>query len=343
MWFDQPKRGDHNVKGANQVLARIQGLFPKVTRTTIYSATAKKSVPALKGIGFVATRPSSDPVPTQYPPQQTVTQQDFRPTRPSFSNFEQNQEILEEAETETNIENLADNFVPKTIEPAFTGSGGSESLDINVSICGTGAETGSSDAETGSGDAETESGGIEKPIAPSAPFVEPTEPTAQSVPPIAPPESVTELPAPMASEEREPKLDADLVLQIADSLRFAISVQDAVAVREIARKSINLDKTGRLHAAVKNCLTPEENEACRILANPKQSQPEPIARDFAKRIREAISYQSPAVASAIERELSEAIDADVLTEADVVAVVGDVQFGEFKRLVARRGDPGVAP
>jgi hypothetical protein len=27
-----------------------------------------------------------------------------------------------------------------------------------------------------------------------------------------------------------------------------------------------------------------------------------------------------------------------------VAVVGDVQFGEFKRLVARRlGDPGVAP
>jgi putative DNA primase/helicase len=96
VWFDQPKRGDHNVKGANQVLARIQALFPKVTRTTIYSATAKKSVPALKGIGFVATRPSSDPETTQYPPQETVTQQDFRPTRPSFSNFEQNQEILEE-------------------------------------------------------------------------------------------------------------------------------------------------------------------------------------------------------------------------------------------------------
>ena len=49
------------------------------------------------------------------------------------------------------------------------------------------------------------------------------------------------------------------------------------------------------------------------------------------------------MASAIERELSEAINADQLTEADVVAVVGDVQFGEFKRLVARRGDPGVAP
>ena len=161
LWFDQPRRGDHNVKGANQVLARIQALFPKATRTTIYSATAKKSVPALKGIGFVATRPSSAPVPTQYPPQETVTQQDGRPTRPSFSNLEQNQEILEE--TETDIENLADNFVAElvaeTIEPAETGSGGSEPLDINVSICGTGAETGSGDAETGSG-------GIEKPIAP---------------------------------------------------------------------------------------------------------------------------------------------------------------------------------
>jgi hypothetical protein len=63
LWFDQPRKGDHNVKGANQVLTRIQALFPKATRTTIYSATAKKSVPTLKGVGFVATRPSSDPIP----------------------------------------------------------------------------------------------------------------------------------------------------------------------------------------------------------------------------------------------------------------------------------------
>jgi phage/plasmid-associated DNA primase len=322
VWFDQPKRGDHNVKGANQVLARIQALFPKVTRTTIYSATAKKSVPALKGIGFVATRPSFDPVPTQHPPQETVTQQDFRPTRPSFSNFEQNQEILEEAETETetNIENLADNFVPETVEPAETGSGGSEPLNINVSICGTGAETGSGDAETGSG-------GIEKPIA----FSEP-----------------------------EPKLDAELVKQIAATLRTAISVQDAVAVREIASKSINLDKTRRLHAAVKNCLTPEENEACRILAKANQSQSQPIRSlstsdcdavsteadpptppvlelhtDFARRIEEALGYNSPAVASAIETDLNRAIDAGQLTAADVVGVVGDQQFLDFKELVAR--------
>jgi hypothetical protein len=70
----------------------------------------------------------------------------------------------------------------------------------------------------------------------------------------------------------------------------------------------------------------------------------PIARDFANRIFEAISYKSPAVASAIQNNLDEAIDAGKLTSAEVVTVVGDVQFGEFKRLVARRlGDPGVVP
>lgn len=171
LWFDQPRRGDHNVKGANQVLARIQQLFPKATRTTIYSATAKKSVPALKGIGFVDTRPSSDPVPTQYPPQETLAQQDFRATRPSFSNFEQNQKILET--TETDIENLADNFVPKTVEPAETGAGGTEPLEINVSTCGTEAETGAGDVETGAGE-------VKVPIAP--PLVQTAPTTPETVP-----------------------------------------------------------------------------------------------------------------------------------------------------------------
>jgi hypothetical protein len=50
------------------------------------------------------------------------------------------------------------------------------------------------------------------------------------------------------------------------------------------------------------------------------------------------------VGGAIQTDLERAIDAGKLTFAEVVAVVGDVQFGEFKRLVARRsGDPGVAP
>jgi hypothetical protein len=63
--------------------------------------------------------------------------------------------------------------------------------------------------------------------------------------------------------------------------------------------------------------------------------PPPLAREFAKRISEAISYQSPAVASAIQTDLNRALDAGQLTAADVVGVVGDRQFLDFKELVAR--------
>ena len=59
----------------------------------------------------------------------------------------------------------------------------------------------------------------------------------------------------------------------------------------------------------------------------------PVARDFAKRIREAIGYQSPAVASAIQNNLEDTIDAGKVTAADVVAVVGAAEFVEFDRLL----------
>lgn len=253
VWFDQPKRGDHNVKGANQVLARIQALFPKVTRTTIYSATAKKSVPALTGIGFVATRPSSDPVPPQYPPQETVIQQDFRPTRPSFSDFEQNQEILEEAETETeaDINNLADNFVPKTVEPAKTGSGGSESLDINVSICGTGAETGAGDTETGSG-------GIEKPIAPPETEPAPTAPTAPTVPP---PESIAEN-IPDSTNPSQNNCKPTKSVEFAEQIRKAIANFDRSLAIQVTRAL--KDKT-ELRKEVRAALTVDEFDNFRLL------------------------------------------------------------------------------
>jgi hypothetical protein len=38
------------------------------------------------------------------------------------------------------------------------------------------------------------------------------------------------------------------------------------------------------------------------------------------------------VASAIERELSEAIDTGQLTATDVLAVVGETEFTRFKRI-----------
>jgi hypothetical protein len=57
-----------------------------------------------------------------------------------------------------------------------------------------------------------------------------------------------------------------------------------------------------------------------------------IACDFARRIREALGYQSPAVAGAVQSDLERAIDAGSLTAADVVAVVGAAEFAEFDRL-----------
>jgi hypothetical protein len=99
----------------------------------------------------------------------------------------------------------------------------------------------------------------EESIAPPEPE---TASTAPTVPPIAPP---------------EPEPDAELVKQIAATLRKAISVNDEVAVKEIVKNIIKRDSTRRLQTAVKDSLTPEENEACRtLLLNRKQSQPQPV-------------------------------------------------------------------
>ena len=46
-----------------------------------------------------------------------------------------------------------------------------------------------------------------------------------------------------------------------------------------------------------------------------------------------IGYNSPAVASAIQNNLEDAIDAGKVTAADVVAVVGAAEFVEFDRLL----------
>jgi phage/plasmid-associated DNA primase len=161
LWLDQPRRGDSNVKGVNQVLARIQQLFPKATRTTVYNATSKRSVAALSGIGFVDTRTSSAPVPHHHPHQENLTNQDLRTTRTSFSNSEQNQKKSEEDDVwETDNRNeYPEKITAKTVKPAETGAGGAEPLEIKDFSCGSGAGIGAGEVETGAG-------GIEKPIAP---------------------------------------------------------------------------------------------------------------------------------------------------------------------------------
>jgi len=51
----------------------------------------------------------------------------------------------------------------------------------------------------------------------------------------------------------------------------------------------------------------------------------------AQRIQEAISYQSYAVVEAIDEDLKEAIGAGKLPSGDVLVIIGEAQFGKFKR------------
>ncbi len=66
-WVDQAKPGDKNVKGLNQVIARISQLFPQAKRGTRYCPLSHRSIPILTGVGF------SKPV-LESPPQSVVAE-----------------------------------------------------------------------------------------------------------------------------------------------------------------------------------------------------------------------------------------------------------------------------
>jgi hypothetical protein len=105
---------------------------------------------------------------------------------------------------------------------------------------------------------------------------------------------------------------------------------DREVAQDVAAILKEVCQNGHADRAPSGQTLPETNSS-----NFRTTGPPPLAREFAQRIREAIGYNSPAVASAIETELSEVIDAGQLTAADVVGVVGDQQFLDFKELVAR--------
>lgn len=130
-----------------------------------------------------------------------------------------------------------------------------------------------------------------------------------------------------ASAQLDPATHIDC-LQL---IRSAIASADQQTAHHIAAVLKDCYQRGYIdRAAIWADLTPIEQQQFQELLGPP-----PLARDFAKRIREAIGYNSPAVASAIETDLNRAIDAGQLTAADVVGVVGDRQFLDFKELVAR--------
>jgi hypothetical protein len=114
-------------------------------------------------------------------------------------------------------------------------------------------------------------------------------------------------------------------------IRVALASNDREVAQDVAAILKEVCQNGHAdRAAIWSDLTETEQQQFQELLGPP-----PLAREFAQRIREASSYQSPAVASAIQTDLERALDRGELAAADLVKVVGDRQFLDFKELVAR--------
>ena len=100
IWTEQAKKGDLNIKGANQIIPRFQALFPKAMRVTV-----GKGKMALNGIGFKLNSPEplpdKDGEPVNCPLQAVVSQsvsleplsdKDGEPVTPVFHSEEKNNE-----------------------------------------------------------------------------------------------------------------------------------------------------------------------------------------------------------------------------------------------------------
>ena len=114
-------------------------------------------------------------------------------------------------------------------------------------------------------------------------------------------------------------------------IRAAIASNDRQTALDIKNVLADVCQRGYVdRAAIWAALSETEQQQFQELLGPS-----PLARDFAKRIREAIGWSSPGVALGIDCDLEDAIDRGELVAADVVAVVGDRHFLEFQELVAR--------
>ncbi|MHC5771453.1 MAG: DUF5906 domain-containing protein [Nostoc sp.] len=151
-WIDQVRPSDKNVKGINQVIARIAQLFPKAVKGSRYCDVRKKQIPVLKGIGILgATRPTLEetrPIPAPLPAPETQSQQATRPTRPSFSNSGEN------IEKEDMKIDLLSPPMQKEEYVTQTGAGGAEVLQDKENWGGDWGETGAGSSQTGAGQLE---------------------------------------------------------------------------------------------------------------------------------------------------------------------------------------------
>ena len=128
------------------------------------------------------------------------------------------------------------------------------------------------------------------------------------------------------------QLDPATHLDCLELIRSAIASADQQTAHHIAAVLKDCYQRGYIdRAAIWADLTPIEQQQFQELLGPP-----PLAREFARRIREAISYPSPAVAGAIQTDLGRVIDAGSITAADVLAVVGAAEFAEFDQLLGLR-------
>ncbi|MGJ5633310.1 DUF5906 domain-containing protein [Nostoc sp. CALU 1950] len=147
-WIDQVRPSDKNVKGINQIIPRISQLFPKAVKGTKYCDIAKRNIPVLKGIGILSvprttldeTRTTSAPLAAP----ETSQNQDFRTTRTTFSDSQENN--IEESEVK--IELLSPP-VKKEEYATSTGAGDAEPLLDMENCCGESCVSGADQLESG--------------------------------------------------------------------------------------------------------------------------------------------------------------------------------------------------
>ncbi|MEP6582531.1 hypothetical protein NDI43_27540 [Microcoleus vaginatus GB2-A3] len=124
------------------------------------------------------------------------------------------------------------------------------------------------------------------------------------------------------------KLDPATHAECLEFVRSAIASNDRTTAHDIAAVLKDCYQQGYIdRAAIWADLSETEQQQFQELLAPP-----PIVREFVARIREALGHQSPAVAGAIQTDLERAIDCGSISAADVVAVVGAVEFAEFDRL-----------
>ena len=127
------------------------------------------------------------------------------------------------------------------------------------------------------------------------------------------------------------KLDPATHAECLEFIRAAIAEGCPQTARDIKNVLGEVCQRGHLdRAAIWADLSPtEQNQYRELLA------PSPIVQDFARHILEAVGYDSPGVAAGIDCDLQRAIDRGEFDEAELVAVLGDRNFLQFRELVAR--------